>query len=146
MKIYIDTSVILIKLFGASSEREKSRYPFVEELFELINTMRVNAIISLYVLQEIYAFCRQICTESEIEYFAKEVFRELFQNELGIAGMLTREQRLIYGRQFNLVDASDQPHAVSSFLSGCNCLITYDSHFDVIKEQLPVFTPESLLE
>lgn len=147
MKIYVETSVILIALFGDSSEREKSRYPFVQELFEWINTKRVNAIISLYVLQEIYAFCLQICTGLEIEHFAKEVFREVFQNELGIAGLLTREQRLIYGRQFDrLMDASDQPHAISAFLSGCHCIITYDSHFDAIKEQLPVFTPESFLQ
>ena len=44
MKIYLETSVIIIKLFGVSSEQEKYRYPFVEYLFELINEKRVNAI------------------------------------------------------------------------------------------------------
>jgi len=38
MKIYVETSVILIALFGDASEREKSRYPFVQELFEWINS------------------------------------------------------------------------------------------------------------
>jgi len=45
-----------------------------------------------------------------------------------------------------LINGSDQSHAVSAFLSGCNCMITYDSHFDAIKEQLPVLTPEFFLK
>ena len=32
MKIYLETSVIVVKLFGASSEQERYRYPFVESL------------------------------------------------------------------------------------------------------------------
>jgi len=146
LKIYLETSVIIIKLFGASSEQERYRYPFVESLFELINEKRVNAITSLYTLQELYAFCQDICTVDEIEHFVKDAFRELFLNELGIIGLLTREQKLIYGRQFaSIVDASDQPHAITASLSGCHAIVTYDSHFDVIEDQIVIHTPESFL-
>lgn len=52
----------------------------------------------------------------------------------------------IYGRQFaSIIDSSDQPHAITAALSGCHAIVTYDSHFDAIENQIAIHTPESLL-
>jgi len=29
-------------------------------------------------------------------------------------------------------DRTDIPHAISAFIEGCDCIVTYDSHFDIV--------------
>lgn len=145
MKLYLDTSVVNINLFGGFSEREKGRYPQVVALFDAINSGRTDAIVSLYTMQEVYGFCRQICSEDEIEFFAREVFCELLENKIGIVGLLTREQRLIHRRRFAIHDPSDEPHIIMAVLSGCDGIVTYDSHFDTVRNRIQVYTPEEVL-
>jgi len=50
MKVYLDTSVLNVWLFGR--EQETERYAQVCHLFEAINAGMVQAIVSLYSLQE----------------------------------------------------------------------------------------------
>ena len=145
MKLYLDTSVVSIELFGGFSEREKERYPQVVALFDATNSGRTDAIVSLYTMQEVYGLCRQICSENEIEFFVREVFYELLDNRIGIAGLLTREQRLIHRRKFVIHDPSDEPHIITAVLSGCDGIVTYDSHFDAVRNRIQVYTPEEAL-
>lgn len=57
MKIYLDSSVILVYLFGRYSEPE--RYVAVSKLFDKIRSGQYLGCISLYAFQEIYAFCQE---------------------------------------------------------------------------------------
>ena len=116
MKIYLDTSVINIYLFGRFSEAEAKRFPIVVKLFDLINSNKVHAVISLYSIQEIFVFCKTIFG-SETGKIARLAFLELFKNEFSLAGLLTREDRLLHRMKFILGDLSDQPHAISAYLN-----------------------------
>jgi len=52
LKIYLDTSVINVYLFGKYSEIEATRFPAVDKLFELVNEKGLHAIVSLYSIEE----------------------------------------------------------------------------------------------
>lgn len=144
MNIYLDTSVITVYLFGRYSEIESKRFPIVARLFNLINSNKVHAVISLYSIQEIFVFCKTIFG-SEVGNIARSAFLELFKNEFSLTGLLTREERLLYRMKFNLDDLSDQPHAISAYLNNCNAIVTYDSHFLQIKDIISIYTPDEIV-
>jgi hypothetical protein len=68
LKIYLDTSVINVYLFGRYSDIEADRFPVVNGLFELINSKKLRAIVSLYSIQEIYSFCKKTSLTSPMLY------------------------------------------------------------------------------
>jgi len=55
MKIYLDTSVTNVWLFGRDKEAE--RFEQTVRLFDTINAGRLEAIVSLYTVQEVFAYC-----------------------------------------------------------------------------------------
>ena len=116
MKIYLDTSIINIYLFGRFSGAEAKRFPIIVKLFDLINSNKFHAVISLYSIQKIFVFCKAIFG-SEAGNIARLAFLELFKNEFSLAGLLTREDRLLHRMKFILGDLSDQPHAISAYLN-----------------------------
>ena len=145
MKIYLDASVINIFLFGKHSNVEKDRFPKVEQLFKLINSHKINSLVSIYTLQEIYTFCKKLFPPEDIGRIAKNTLQTLFNNEFEISGLLSRNERLLHRSEFNLDDLSDQPHAISAFLNKCDCIVTYDFHFQKIKDKIPVYSPDEIL-
>ncbi len=144
MKIYLDTSVINIYLFGRFSEVEIKKVSPVSILFKLINSGKIHAIISLYTIQEVFIFCKKIFG-SEAGSIARLALLELFNNEFVLTGLLTREERLLHRMKFNLDDLSDQPHAISAYLNKCDAIVTYDSHFQKIKDNISIYTPDEIV-
>jgi len=144
LNIYLDTSVITVYLFGRYSEIESKRFPIVARLFNLINSNKVHAVISLYSIQEIFVFCKTIFG-SEVGNIARAAFLELFKNEFSLTGLLTREERLLHRMRFIIDDLSDQPHAISAYLNNCNAIVTYDTHFLKIKDIISIYTPEEIV-
>lgn len=145
MKIYLDTSVINIYLFGEYSDVETNRFPAVSKLFKLINSKKMLAIVSLYSIQEIYSFCKRIFSPDDVGHISRISLSVLFRNEFELSGLLTREERLFNRARFNMDDLSDQPHAISAFLNKCDAIVTYDEHFQRIKNILSVYTPEEII-
>ena len=145
MKVYLDTSVVSVQVFGGFSENERERYPDVQTLFARIDDGEIDAIVSFYVLQELYAICADLADTQGPEAFAREALLELLQRRIGIFRLLTREERLIHRSRFVLRDPSDEPHVIAAFVSGCEAIVTYDSHFDDVRDIVPVYTPASLI-
>lgn len=145
MKIYLDTSVIHIYLFGKYSAIEADRFPIVSELFELINSKKALAIVSLYSIQEIYSFCKRTFSPDDVGHVSRIALSILFKNEFALTGFLTREERLLNRVKFNMNDLSDQPHAISAFLNNCDAIVTYDEHFQKIKDVVSVYTPQEVV-
>lgn len=141
--IYVDTSVATVWLFG--EEREPARYPATEELFRLIEAGDIQGLISMYTLQEVYAFCEGNFPPDEVRATAKLALRALLLTELEIAPLLRRTERLLHQRRFPLSDASDQPHAIVAYLNNCQAIITYDEHFGEISQVISAYTPEEFL-
>ncbi len=144
MKVYLDTSVISIQLFGDFSESERERYADVQALFARIDSGEITASVSFYVFQELYAICAELADASELEVFVREVFLELLRLKIGIFRLLTREERLIHRRRFTIRDSSDESHVVAALISGCEVIVTYDTHFEDVRDLIPVRTPSEL--
>ena len=145
MRIYLDTSVIAVYLFGKHSETEAGRLPPVKKLFDLINAHKVSATISLYTVQEIYSFCRRTFGPEDAGHISRSSLAELFTNDFELAGLLTREERLLHRVRFAIDDLSDQPHVISAYLTGCDAIVTYDRHFQKIKKVFAIYVPEEII-
>jgi len=144
MKVYLDTSVLNVWLFGR--EQEAARYAQVCHLVEAINAEKVQAVVSLYSLQEICVYCQDNFPAEFSPTVARLAVHDLLNNQLALVSLLSRMERLIYGRRFSMADASDQSHAVIAFLQKCDAIITYDTHYQAIAHLLPCKTPEEIVE
>jgi predicted nucleic acid-binding protein len=142
-RIYLDASVVNVRLFG--QEKEAERYAHVLRLFEAIDEGEVVAVVSIYTLQEICIFCRDRLAVKEPGKVAWLALRELFQHELRIVPLLTRMQKMVHSRTFEMRDASDQPHAISAYLHGCDAIVAYDEHFQDVADRILYLQPEELL-
>ena len=142
MKIYLDTSVILVYLFGRYTEPEK--HAAVSQLFDRIGTGQLIACISLYAFQEIYRFCQEHYQADVSNVFRLALLR-LLEHPLEITPLLARHERLIYERRFTISDASDSPHVVSAYINRCDAIVSYDSHFDEVTDFINSLTPEVLI-
>ena len=142
-RVYLDASVVNVRLFG--QEKEAERYGHVLRLFEAIDEGKVVAIVSIYTLQEICVFCRDRLAVKETEKVAWLALRELFQHELRIVPLLTRMQKMVHSRTFEMRDASDQPHAISAYLHNCDAIVAYDEHFQDVADKILSLQPEELV-
>jgi predicted nucleic acid-binding protein len=140
LRLYLDTSVLTVYLFGR--DKEPNRYSHTVRLFDEIDAGQADGLISLYALQEIFAFCQDNFSEEDIEEITDLAFRHLFQNRLRVCGMLTRQQKVLNARRFLIEDPSDLPHAIVAYLQKCDALVTYDRHFDSIADRLTVVDPQ----
>lgn len=137
--------MINVYLFGAYSEIETKRAAHVNKLFELINAHQIHAMVSLYTLQEIYVFCKRVFSTNAVGQMAKLALSTLFNNKFEFCGLLSREERLLNRARFNINDLSDQPHAISAYLNKCDAIVTYDDHFQQIKDKINVYLPEEII-
>ena len=142
MKIYLDTSVILVYLFGQYKEPE--RHATVSQLFDEIRVGELFACISLYAFQEIYGFCQEHYQADVSNVFRLALLR-LLEHPIEITPLLARSEKLIYERRFTISDASDSPHVVAAYINRCDSIVSYDSHFDEVTDFINSLTPETLI-
>lgn len=145
MKAYLDTSIVNVLLFGEHSIKEKKRHVSVKALFEKINAGRIDAIVSIYAIQEIFAFCKLTFAPENAGHVAREAIGELCKHRFELIGLITRMERLIYKRDFVLEDSTDQPHAIAAHIHQCEYIVTYDHHYSAVKNRFRVVTREELL-
>lgn len=143
-KVYLDTSVVNVYLFGKDVEVE--RYSPTKHLLQLVDSRVVDGVISLYTIQEIYSYCQDNFPANVLRDVTRLSIIKTVQIDLEIAPMLTRMERLINQRKYQMIDSSDVPHAIIAELRNCDVIITYDSHFDEIKDVVTVMTPEEFLQ
>jgi len=143
MKVYLDTTIITLLLFG--QKRNPDRYEEVRRLFETIDDGHVAAVISIYALQELCSFCYANFSTEDAPTVTRLAFHELLAHELLLTPLLSRTDRIILSRRFPIRDASDQAHAGVAYREGCSYIVTYDRHFQDIADLLPSFTAGELL-
>jgi len=143
-RVYLDTSTANVYLFGKDVEVE--RYAPTGCLFRLLDSRVVDGVISLYTIQEIYSYCQDNFSVDVLRDVTRLSIIKILQIDLEIAPMLTRLERLIHQRKYQMTDSSDVPHAIIAELRNCEAIITYDSHFDEIKDVITVMTPEEFLQ
>ena len=146
MKVYLDTTVLGVRVFGPFSEKERERYPDVQSLFAKIDGGEIDAAVSFYALQELHALCAELDADAGFENTVREVLLEILHHRVDILPLLTREERMLYRRRFTIQDASDEPHVICSLVGGCDTIVTYDSHFEEVQGLLTIYTPRQALD
>ena len=143
MKVYLDTTVLVVLLFARHEELE--RYVAVERLFDSILQGKLKAVVSFYAFPELYGYV--------VDHFPQDIqntvmrygFLKLFLYPVEIASFVDRTERRRLARKLNLRDPGDFLHVASSLVNGCKYIVTYDSHFEAVSSMIEPLTPEELL-
>lgn len=143
MKVYLDTTVITLLLFGARTDLD--RYREVTEFFAELDRGSGQAVVSIYALQELCTFCYGNFPAEDAPHVARLAFHELLGHELLLVPLLSRADRIVLNRRFPVRDTSDQAHAATAFHVGCDAIITYDRHYQDIADRIPCLTAAEAL-
>lgn len=143
-RVYIDASVCNVLLFG--EEKEAERFSHVVRLFDVINSGEIKAVVSLYTLQEIYMYCQRNFPQEIAAEVSRLAVRDLLNNEVELVPLLTRMERLVHGRRFNIRDSTDESHVITAHLRNCEAIIAYDEHFRDTSHIIPYLHPDELLD
>ena len=144
MKAYLDTTIITLLLFG--QRHHPAHYAEVEALFVAIDKGQLQAVVSLYALQELCAYCYMYFSAEQAPSVVRLAFHELTGHAVLLVSLLNRSDRLILSRRFPMRDASDQAHAATAYREHCDCIITYDHHYQDIAERFPCLTAREALD
>ena len=143
MKVYLDTTALTLLLFGQS--RHPQRYAEVKALFEAVDAGHLQAVVSIYALQELCAYCYANFPEEHAPVVTRLAFHELLGHEVLIVPLLTRMDRIVLSRRFPMRDPSDQVHAATAYREKCDAIVTYDEHYREIADRLPCLTAGEVL-
>lgn len=142
MRAYLETSALVVYCFGKKLEAD--RYKSVETLFNKINSAEIKGVVSFYSLHELFIFAIENFPPNISRKIGKRALEDILKNRVEIIPLLNREQRIRYSHEIKLNDASDIPHAILAFIEKCDCIITYDSHFNNINNIIKILQPEEL--
>jgi hypothetical protein len=68
----------------------------------------------------------------------------LDMDRIELVELLSREKKILYQDRFSMSDRTDIPHAISAYVENCDCIVTYDTHFDQISGRRGVFKPDDV--
>lgn len=141
--VYLDSTVLIAFLYEERDQPE--RFGETNRLMEFVRQQKVEAAISFYALPELYAFVKAHQAESDVSSTLRLGFLELFLIPLIIFPFLPRERFNDLKKQFVIVDPDDARHVASALSQNCSAIITFDHHFQQVRELIPVFTPDEYL-
>lgn len=143
MKVYLDTTVVTLLLFGVQTD--PIRHQEVTDFFVELDKGSLQAVVSIYALQELCAFCYGNFPAEDAPHVARLAFHELLGHELMLLPLLSRENRIVLNRRFPMRDTSDQAHAATAYHGGCEAIVTYDRHYQDIADRIPCLTAAEVL-
>ncbi len=143
MRAYLETSALVVYCFGRKLEPE--RYKDVEALFDKINSQDITGVVSFYSLHELFIFAIENFPPDISRNIGKRALEEILKTKVEIIPLLNREQRIRYSSDIKLKDPSDIPHAILAVIEKCDCIVTYDAHFNDITTIIKINQPEELL-
>ncbi len=143
MRAYLETSALVVYCFGR--KLEPKRYKDVEALFDKINSQDITGVVSFYSLHELFIFAIENFSPDISRNIGKRALEEILKTKVEIIPLLNREQRIRYSSNIKLKDPSDIPHAILAFIEKCDCIVTYDAHFNEISTIIKINKPEELL-
>jgi predicted nucleic acid-binding protein len=143
MKVYLDTTVITLLLFG--QRLHPDRHAEVKALFEALDAGRLKGVVSIYALQELCAYCYANFPSEQAPEVARLALHELLGHKVLLVPLLTRVDRVTLSRRFPMRDPSDQVHAATAYREGCAFIVTYDQHYQDISDRFPSLTASEVL-
>ncbi len=143
MNVYLDASVLIAYLYPATADPIQVRQ--AQNLFVALETARLQATVAFYSFSELYGY---VDSNSPIEQ-RNDIFRsslvKLFSAPLIVKPFVDRTELAQLRRRFTIGDSTDVPHVVAALAFGCSAIITFDHHFQQVREVIPVFTPDAFL-
>lgn len=143
MKIYLDTTILAALTYF--KDKDVKRYSECDILIKKCIENEFNIVISFYSIHELFL----LPFEYEDEKTSRKIGLSLIKEVLNIHGielieLLSRENRIIHQNSFQMTDRTDIPHAISAYIEKCDCIVTYDSHFNQISNIIKVFEPDTI--
>jgi len=130
---------------AAKHLKGKNLIELTERAKDSSSSLLEEAVVSFYSLHELYVFAIENFPEDISRSTGKEALMRILSSNVEISPLLDREKRIMYGRELKIRDSSDVPHAISAVVEGCDCLVTYDSHFRDVADKISVKEPEDLI-
>lgn len=143
MKLYFDTTVLAALTYF--KDRDTKRYAQSCALIKRCNKNEAEIVISFYSIHELFLLPFAYADEKSARKIGLGLIKEILNIDgIELIELLSREKRILYQDRFSMSDRTDIPHAISAFIEGCDCIVTYDSHFDEIKYKINVFKPDEV--
>lgn len=143
MSVYLDASVLIAYLYQETDDPDKARQ--AQYLFEALDTARVQATVAFYSLSELYGYVNSQYPEEQRDDIFRLSLVNLFSTPLLVKGFVDRTELEKLRRRYALTDSTDIPHVVAALHFGCSAIITFDHHFQQVRNLIPVFTPDEYL-
>lgn len=141
--VYLDSSVLIAFLYEERDQPENSSA--AKRFMEEVRQQKIQAAVSFYALPELYDFVESHQLESEVGSVFRLGLVELFLVPLNIFPFLSRELFNELRKRIIFVDADDARHVAMALSRQCSAIITFDNHFQQVRELIPVFTPDEYL-
>ena len=143
MKAYLDTTALTLLLFGQSHHPQ--RYGEVKALFAALDAGRLQAVVSIYALQELCAYCYANFPSEHAAVVTRLALHQVLGHEVLVVPLLTRMERIVWSRRFPMRDPSDQVHVATAYREGCDVIVTYDEHYQEIADRFSCLTAGEVL-
>ncbi|MBI4673550.1 MAG: PIN domain-containing protein [Chloroflexi bacterium] len=141
--VYLDSSVLIAFLYEERDQSEK--FSAAQRFMEAVRQKKVQAAVSFYALPELYDFVKSHQSEIEVSSVFRLGLVELFLVPLDIFPFLSRELFNDSRKKIVIVDADDARHVAVALTRQCSAIITFDHHFQQVRDLIPVFTPDEYL-
>ncbi len=143
MKLYLDTTILAALTYF--KDKDIKRYSECNKLIRKCNEEESTLVVSFYSIHELFLLPFEYEDEKTARKIGFALIKEILNiNRIELTELLSREKRIIYQDMFSMSDRTDVPHAISAYVENCDCIVTYDSHFDQISNKIKVFEPDSV--
>lgn len=144
--LYLDTSVLLVATLTQSVERV--RHAATRAFLAQLKLGALSGATSFHALHEVHLFALANAPETVTgAAYGKAALEHILALPIQILPLVSRVERSLHARTFRaLRDPADVPHAIAAWVSQCEAIVTYDSHFKAIAHLIPCRTPENFLE
>lgn len=144
MRLYFDTTILASLTYF--KDKDAKRYSESIRLINRCETNKATIVISFYSIHELFLLPFEYADEKTARKIGIALIKEILNiNGIEVTELLSREKRIQYQERFAMSDRTDIPHAISAYIEHCDCIVTYDSHFDEIRAKIKVFEPDEAL-
>lgn len=143
MRLYFDTTVLAALTYF--KDKDTKRYAESTQLIKWCNKNEATIVISFYSVHELFLLPFEYADEKTARKIGLALIKEILDiDSIELIELLSREKRILYQDRFSMSDRTDIPHAISAYIENCDCIVTYDSHFDEIRTKIKVFEPDEV--
>jgi predicted nucleic acid-binding protein len=143
MKLYLDTTILAALTYF--KDKDIKRYAECKRLIEKSKEKESTLVISFYAIHELFLLPFDYMDEKTARKIGLVLIKEILDiDRIELTELLSREKRILHQDEFSMSDRTDIPHAISAYLENCDCIVTYDSHFNQISNKIDVFKPDEV--